>query len=145
MSIFRVPQKPAHLIPDEALGNLDEMYGRGDTADFKRLMQVFNSPAATILLRPSKEHLLFQDSLAEAIYRLFVSKMKEGPPDEPHSKRANRQRQEGWREEDRSRQAPPEPNRPPSWASNSWSNSNWEWQSGNWHSSWSSSSSSWRA
>ena len=90
VSIFRVPQKPAHLIPDEALGNLDEMYGRGDTADFKRLMQVFNSPAATILLRPSKEHLLFQDSLAEAVYHSFVGKMKDGPPSEPHSKRANR-------------------------------------------------------
>jgi hypothetical protein len=145
VSIFRVPQKPAHLIPDEALGNLDEMYGRGDTADFKRLMQVFNSPAATILLRPSKDHLLFQDSLVEAVYRSFVRKMKEGPPNEPHSKRANRQRQEGWLEEDRARNAPPEPNRPPTWTSSSWSNSNWEWQPGSWHSGWSSSSSSWWA
>ena len=145
VSIFRVPQKPAHLIPDEALGNLDEMYGRGDTADFKRLMQVFNSPAATILLRPSKEKLLFQDSLVEAVYRSFVKKMKEGPPNEPHSKRANRQRQEWGPEEDRARNAPPEPNRPPTWATSSWNNSSWEWHSGSWHTGWSSSSSNWRA
>ena len=67
VSIARVPQKPARLIPREVLGNLDEMYGRGDTADFERLTQVFNAPAAAILLRPREEKLLFQD---EAVFRI---------------------------------------------------------------------------
>ena len=113
MTISKVPTVPAFHC-SETPGGL-EMYGRGDTADFKRLREVFDSPNAVRLLETDKLRLLFPITFNDNLLMNFKRLLKEGPPLSRSS-------------------APPEPQRPPAWSSNSTSSASWDstsWSSWN--------------
>jgi hypothetical protein len=124
------------------------MYGSGHTADLKRFMEIFNAPAAVILLRLEKLLLMHDQTLIHEVWNEFVSALEEGPPEEKYSARKpSRDRtppKACHGASSSSSRPPPEPSRPPSshtgepYARGSASTQHSAWQtsaSGGWSSS----------
>jgi hypothetical protein len=123
--------------------DLELMYGSGHTADLKRLMQVFNAPAAVNLLRPEKQTLMYEQRLIHEVWNNFTSALKRGPPVEKYSVRKpskDRAKPKARSSASTATRTPPEPSRPPSSSSAEHAQSaSWQtWSSASWSSGWSS-------
>jgi hypothetical protein len=116
ITVSRVPHMP-ELNSSSADKDSEQMYGSGYTADLKRLTQIFDAPAAPILLRPEKLALMYKQNLQHAIWTSFVSALKVGPPVEKYSVRKpsrDRATPKARPGASSSSRPPPEPSRPPS-------------------------------
>ena len=73
ITISRVPHMPDTnptrqlLCGAQTEKDLEQMYGSGHTADLRRFMQVFNAPAAVIMLRPEKPSLMYEQKLIQEV------------------------------------------------------------------------------
>ena len=63
VNISKMPFTPAHPV-DQATGRgVDDIYGRGDAADFGKLSDTFNDTFATLLFDPRVTGLVFKADL----------------------------------------------------------------------------------
>jgi hypothetical protein len=149
VTISKVPYmpntNPTFQLPSEGPSDkdLEQMYGSGHTADLKRLMQVFNTPAAVNLLRPEKHTLMYEQKLIHEVWNNFTSALKRGPPDEKYSVRKaskDRAMPKARSNTSTATRPPPEPFWPPSSSSAEPAHSSsWQsWSTATWYSGWSS-------
>ena len=155
IAIAKVPHmpdtNPTRQLPSGAQTDkdLEQMYGSGHTADLKRLMQVFNAPAAVTLLRPEKPSLMYEQKLIHEVWSNFTFALKKGPPDEKYSVRkpsSDRAQPKARSSASTASRPPPEPSRPPTSTTAASSHSDdWQaWTSASWNRDWSSWS-NWRS